>query len=732
MATEKIEPPYSIEDFLPAIREEIDAAVDFITEEFNDDFEKADRYYNGEVDLPAEQGRSQAVSTQVRDTIRSMLPSIMRVLLSNRKRLVDYTPTSVRFGPIVDQQRVYIHSLFWANDGYMVLFNAINETLLHKFGPVKVYWESSPTPEYAKITGLTLDEVQFIEEAEGIEVLSVEKSFPIGRESAADKIAIENADMLELYDVEVERKAGNGRIVIEAVQYGEFFISRNATTHRNAFVHGHRRSVTVAEAMDMGLEHDDWFSLDDEDPQQARVSGQSEAQRGYRKEEEDGRGDVMSHKFLLTECYCQLDLEDTGYNQLYCLKLGGTNYELLAYEREGDSAFEIARHDPVPFSVIGRSIADIMCEQQDVVTSLLRGILDNVHMANNPRLGGNPQQVNFDDLMSWDIGHPIRFKGTGTAVQSIAVPSQLQGTLPMLQYLETDSQNKVGVTKAAQGLDPDAMQSTDKEAVRNTIQLSQGQVELAVRNIIETLVIPLFKKLLKLSIQHLDRVQIIKMRGSLVAVDQMLFDADWQAEPAVGLGAADEQKRMAGLNATLQAQMTAYDKFGANNPFVSLHHIYNTLEDITEMYGLHDVSRYFNIVDPAVEAKFAEEQAKRQAEMEAAKKGQQLDPAVALVQTEQIKAQTEKLKTITKARTDALQLQLKAYELDSKDDLERDKMAQQREMETTKLFGQLGVQVDSNAIKRDQEANRSNEAQQTLAQNVPTGRESGPYAEAAE
>ena len=94
------------------------------------------------------------------------------------------------------------------------------------------------------------------------------------------------------------------------------------------------------------------------------------------------RGDVLGHRFLLTECYTYLDLENVGYNQLYCLYLGGTDYEVLAYERESESPFDIISHDIKAFSPIGMSIADITIQMQDVLTSMLRGMIDNVHLAN--------------------------------------------------------------------------------------------------------------------------------------------------------------------------------------------------------------------------------------------------------------------------------------------------------------------------------------------------------------
>ena len=709
---------------LPSIRQDIDDAVDFMDSEFSDDFEKGDRYFNGEVDIPVEEGRSSVVSTQVRDTIRNLRPSIMRVLLSNRRRIVQYVPSNLQVAAVIEQQQAYVHQLFWASDGYRVLYDSIDESLKHRMGPVKTYWEADPAPEYARLTMLTLDEVQFLSEMPGVQVLDVVPTMGSDYENKT------GGEELEFYDVECERSMSNGRICMEAIPYGEFFISRNARTTKDARVHGHRRSVTVAEAIDMGLEHDDWWSLDDLDPEQEEVSGVSEARRGYQKREEPERGDILSHRFLLTECYVLIDLEDAGAPQLYCLYLGGTQYELLEKYRESESPFDLIQHDPRAFGVIGTSIPDITIAGQDVMTSILRGMVDNVHMANNPRLAGNPSLVNFDDMMNWNIGYPIRMKGQGTTVQVIQIPSQIQFTMPMLQYLEQAEQNKVGVTKAAQGLDPSAMQSTDKAAVQNTIQLAQGQTELCVRNIIETGVVSIFRKLLKLSIQHLDRIQIVQMRGIAVPVDQVLFDPNLFAQPQVGLGTVTDEQYIAGLGQTLTTQMGIMKELGTNNPFVQMTNIYNTLEDITEAFGLFNVSRYYNMVTPEIEAAFAKAQAEQVAKIEAAKKGQQMDPSIAVIETEKIKAGTEKLKTIVQARSKALELKLKAIEIDAKDDLERDKMAQERSLSSAEILGNLGVKVDQNAISREQNAARAPLAR--AAASGDTSADTAPPAEEAE
>lgn len=691
----------ALEKVLGNLRLTVTDAISFI-QDFEEEFDKADRYYDGQTDVPPTANRSKVVATTVRDSIRAMRPSLMRVLASNRREIVKYRPSSIKQAPVTDQQTKYAHQLFWENGGYMMLFSAIDESLRHKFGPVKTSWVANPNPKYLTYTMLEQSDIAMLKSQPDITILEVRPATP----------PVGVVFPLALFDVDVMQAKTNGSITMEAVPYGEFFISRNARTVEDAQVHGHQRVVTVGEAKELGLDFDDWDSIPEYSDDSIESSQDNDTRRGYQLQSETSLDQGDTKKILLTEAYVRIDLHDVGFPQLYCVYLGDIGYKLLDFYRETDSPFSIIRHDPIPFTPIGYSIADVVADSQDVMTSMLRGIVDNVHLANTPRLAANPAQVNMDDLMNHKVGHPIRLKATGATVQVVAVPSQLQATLPMLQWLERDTENKVGVTKAAQGLDPDALQSTDKEAVKNTIMLSQGQVELAARNIVETGVIPIFKKLLRLSIAHLDRMQVVRTMGTLVPVDQSLLDPDMYAEPEVGLGTADEQMRMMGLQSTLDQQIKIISMLGMANPFVAAHNVYNTLEDMTVAFGLDNVGRYFNYVGVEQEQAFAKQKAEQDAAAEAAKKA--ADPAQAMIQMEQIKADTTRMTAIIDARTDALKLKLDALMASAKDDLERDKMSQELGLSTADMLGKYGVAVDANQIKREQAVPRVGQVDKKL------------------
>tara|TARA_R110000744_G_scaffold2592_5_gene10317 strand:+ start:732 stop:2879 length:2148 start_codon:yes stop_codon:yes gene_type:complete len=657
----------SLSDAKKELQYDVEEALNFMTGEFEDGWARAERYYAGECDLPTQAGRSNAVKTETRDMIRSAMPSIMRVLYQARKP-VEYTPSDVAHAAFIEQQGLYINQLFTASGGYRIFYNSIMQSAKLKIGPVKTWWEEEPMPKYIEMNSLSEEQVEMYKEQEDFEVLTVESSPNVG----------------DLYDITGRKYEMFGKVHIEDFPVYEFFVSRNATDLESARVHGHHRSATVAEAIEMGLEYDDWNSLVAPSPEASTAANQSRARRGYSVDDEHSTADILQKKILLTEVYCKYDLEGSGKEQRYCFVLGGANHTYITHYEIEDYCIDVISLDPQPYTVMGRSIYDLTHEKQDNETSILRAIIDNAHIANNPRYAADPAYVDFDDLMNNAISAPIKTRGN-PQVQVIDIPFTAASLYPFLEYLEADTETQVGITKAATGLDPDALQSTNKEAVMNTIQMSQGQIELMARNAVETGLIPIFRKMMRLSIRHMDPLQIVRTKGTLIPIDTRMFDPDLAAEPNVGLGNAGHQEKAATLNFILAKQEQYMAEYGMDNPFTGLSKIYNTIEDLVEVGGLKDSGRYFNIVTPTMEEQIA---AKRAEEEAAAAEKPPLDPTEALLQVEQMRSQIKEMELQSKAMVEERKAQIKAAESAAKLDLERDKMVQDRVIslreETTK------------------------------------------------
>jgi hypothetical protein len=339
----------------------------------------------------------------------------------------------------------------------------------------------------------------------------------------------------------------------------------------------------------------------------------------------------------------------------------------------------------------GRSLAELIMDDQDAATSIIRGVLDNVAMTNNPRIGIVDGAVNIDDVLNNEIGAIVRMRQPG-AIQDLAVPFTAGQTLGALQYMDALVEQKTGVTQNV-ALNPDAMQSTTAAGVQATVDAAAAQVEVMVRNLSEGMR-RMFGLLLRLHVKHTDEEQLMRMNGQFVPVDPRAWNADMDVQVNVGLGTGREQEKAVALQGILQIQQQVYQNYGPMNGLVSLTNIRNTLADVLAASGVRNAERYFAPINPEIEQQLLMLQQQQQAAMAAQQPMQ--DPNAAILQAEQIKAQA-------KVQTDMMKMQLDAQKAAAEDDRKRDEMAQDLLVDAAKIYGQYGTQVDVARIKAEQD-----------------------------
>ncbi len=118
-------------------------------------------FYLGDMsrDLPAQDGRSSAVSTDVSDTIEGLMPPLMDIFTSGDE-VVKFDPVGEEDVEAAAQESDYVNWVFnEQNPGFLVLYSFIKDALLSKVGVVKVYWEDYDKEE--RMTYYDLTEEQF-------------------------------------------------------------------------------------------------------------------------------------------------------------------------------------------------------------------------------------------------------------------------------------------------------------------------------------------------------------------------------------------------------------------------------------------------------------------------------------------------------------------------------------------------------------------------------------------
>ena len=152
-------------------REAVNDAVDFVESEIAEDRIKAQRYFDGEVDIGEEEGRSKVVSTKIRDTIRAIKPSLLRVFLST-DRPVEFVPSGPDDVAVAEHATKYINYLFNEIGGYRILNECFHDALLKKVGVAKVYWDTYTKSETFDYSGLNEQEYMAIVNDDNVQVIS--------------------------------------------------------------------------------------------------------------------------------------------------------------------------------------------------------------------------------------------------------------------------------------------------------------------------------------------------------------------------------------------------------------------------------------------------------------------------------------------------------------------------------------------------------------------------------
>ena len=677
------------------VREAITDAVDFCESEIAEDRIKAQRYFDGEVDIGEEDGRSRVVATKVRDTIRAIKPSLMRVFL-NTDKPVEYVPRGTEDVVMAEQATKYMHYQFNELNGYRVLNDAIHDALVKKVGVVKVYYDTYQEQEIFDFQDLNDMEFTLLVNEDDVEVVKHTTKMVVEIDEFGMEVEAPR------HDLKLSRTVDRGKMCIESVPPEEFFIDRNSRSIDDYYCVAHRTEMRVGDLVAMGYDFEEIKDLSGLEHSDTFSEVEEYERRGYETDyaEEDIQ-DPSMRPVAVTEAYMKIDVNGTGVAQMHKILMGGNQYKLLDYEPCSHLPFAVFEVDPEPHTFYGRSVADLILNDQDAATAMLRGVLDNVALTNNPRIEIVDGAVNVDDILNNEIGGVIRVKQAG-AINPQAVPFVAGQTLSALQYFDQQVEDKTGVTKASTGLSPDSLQATTATAVQATVQAQAAQTEVMARNLAEGGMRQMFKLMLKCMVENVDEEQMMRLQGqSYTPVDPRSWNAGMDVSINVGLGTGREDQKIAVLNQALQTQIQIFQTYGPGNGMVSLTNIRNTLSDILAINGIRNADRYFAPMDPMIEQQMMMQQ-------QQAQQGQQADPNAAYLQAEQMKAQA-------KMQTEQLKLQLAAQKAIAEDDRKRDEMDQDLLLSAAEIIGKYGTAVDVERIKQLQDAPRYPEAQPAQA-----------------
>ena len=676
---------------------ELEDAVSYIDSDVSPIRAKGTEYYRGDPFGNEEDGRSQVVAMEVRDTVSAMLPSLMKVFFSS-ENVVEYVPRGPEDVAGAQQATDYANYIYSAdNNGFLTTYALFKDSLVRKCGIAKYWWEENEEVKIEEYSGLDDQTIQILmqEDAEVKIVVSYpDTSIPMEMMPPPQPDPVTGLPMPMqqpmLHDVQIKRNTKDGRIRIMAVPPEELVLDRRARSFDDAAIIAHRQMATVSDLIGMGYDQEEIeenissTDLDSNDEYLARQPLSTTF----------GAADSMNpmqRRVLYIEAYMRVDFDGDGIPELRKICCMGSGYTMVRNLPASYIPFVDFPCDPEPHTspLEAMSIFDITHDIQEIKSEILRNTLDSLAQSIHPRTAVVEGQVNIDDVLNNETGAIIRMRAPGM-VQPFSSPFVGQAAFPMLGYMDEMREDRTGMSKAAMGLDPDALQSTTKAAVAATVSASNSRLELQARILAEGMK-KLFKGILYLMTTHQDKPRMVRLRNQWVQIDPRVWDAGMDVNVNIGLGNGDNNEKLAALNLIMQKQEQIMAQFGPMNQIASLPMYIRTLQKAIELSGNKDASSYFNTL-PA-DFQMPQEPAKPTPE-----------EVLAQVQAQSIQADIQKK---------AAELELKREQMIRDDDYRRDQLAQDLLLKKYELELKYGTQISTAEIDARQAMDREAMQQQT-------------------
>ena len=621
----------------------------------NDRAEAID-YYLGQPFGNEEEGRSQVVSYDVQDTIESALPQLLKVFVAGDK-VVQFDPKGPEDQEAAEQETDYInHVVMEQNEGFKIFYVWFKDALLSKNGYIKVYAEEEEEEEEYEYKGLSDAQLQMLASDENTEVLE-HTGYPdpsINMDVVYQQAAMNGVDPATvmqpmLHDVKLKVTEKETEIHIENVAPENIMVSVevNGPNLQDAKFVQHREVMQladIAETFDKPLEYIKSIMSDLRDT----FEEESNARDIY--DEEYDRA-IESQEALVKDTYIKLDGE-----RYRVVVLGNT---VLYKEKCEYVPFACITPMIMPHRHIGRSYADLTMDIQLIKSTLIRGQLDNMYLANNGRYAIS-DRVNLDDMLTSRPGGIVRVDGDpGTGIMPLSHPPLPASSFGMVEYMDSMKEKRTGITAYNQGLDSNSLNKT-ATGVSQIMNAAQQRIELVARTFAETGVKELFKLVHKLVRTTLTKPDIVRIRNKWVEIDPREWDDRKDLSISVGLGAGNKDQQLMHLTSILNMQKEAI-QVGLTNP----EKIYNALAKLTQNAGFKNPEEFW--VNPANTPQQEGQPQDKPSEAEIAVQGQlqiEREKAQAQLQQEQLRSQNdviiEREKIAAQAELERFKAQLKA------------------------------------------------------------------------
>jgi hypothetical protein len=594
------------EELLAALDAAEALALGPTTSEIASDRADAIDRYLGKAYGDEQPGRSSVVSRDVSDVVEGVCANVLKPFVAG-DQIVEFNPRGPEDEEAAQQETDYVNFVaLERNNGFVVLNCAVKDALLLRNGYVKCGWTKREDVMLETYQGLSDDELNALLQDKDVEVaghaeypdpyFAPPPPMPMGAQPPQQPGmgAVQPMPPPMLHDLKLKRKRPTEYVETLPCPPNEIMVSQRSTeaSLQNADFVQHRTHKTLSELRQLGYKVEDEIGDDDDafetQEEYARQKFQSAAGIW-----DDETQDKARKIVLFKETWMRVDRDGDGIAELRRICTVGRT--LLDDEEAEFIPIACFTSVIMPHRHLGVSVYDLIKDIAQIKTALTRGFLDNLYLStNSEKIVNIDNVVDVNDFLISRPGGIKRVTGDpNLSVVPLVTPSNGQGALQGLEYMDAVRENRTGYTRSAQGMDSNSLATQTATGYLQQVSQSQMRLEMISRTIAETGLRDMFRLIHALTLKHSTREEKVRLRNKWVAVNPREWVRRTDLSISVGLGSVSGQQQIQNLMLIGQAQQTAMP-LGIVNPT----NIYNTLKKLATAAGFKNPDEFFTAPQP--------------------------------------------------------------------------------------------------------------------------------------
>ncbi|MCZ7926191.1 hypothetical protein [Agrobacterium pusense] len=578
-------------------------------------------------------GTSKHIVPVVQERVDWATAQLTRVI-DGQKQVVVFEPnTNSDIDKLAAQQqnRVVNHVLRDKSSHSTLINGWAWNGFLYGLGVVNVDFSSTTKETKAKTIEAVTDEqlVELVEAEKRKEIIIEERTDDYQQELPAEissqleamspEIVAEAKKLLPIVrDLKVRKIVSKPEFTFTVIAVEDFIVTNDAQFDPNtggikATMQGHRRYVARPDLIEEGYSPNLVNELPKASDRTYGVSTVRSAAVAF-----NGGVENYGDKVEVYEIYTKIAIEGKKRRN-YHITVGGDFYSnpvILGYEEVSDM-YPYAPFVPWPISntLFGQGIGDRAGKDQDLITKITRGIVNNLHYTVDPIKVVNPDETVVDDTLNIHPGKVIRSSNPTGGISYTAPPFAAASAIPVIDMIQQRLDHITGVGGSMVSIDATDLADVTATAAKQRETAQQLLIENVCRLFAESGYKYLAKCIIDQCINKPDLASVYLQKLSETN-EPFVIDDTWDAgmdvSATVDFGMMSRDYKVQALQSLIAMQKEGLGTIATKE------NLFNSVEQYAETLGFRDVHSLLtpNLPDPPPPP----------------------DPNAGLVQIEQVKA----------------------------------------------------------------------------------------------